>query len=110
MGREAYERSRIGFVALAVDDLAAQRDAMVNGLGLEVRFEDENLVVFAMEGTDLVLERARPGREAGTRFGFYSLNLDAETDAARAGGLEVLTDCENRGDAQRASVFRLLGG
>lgn len=113
MGREMFEANRVGYVALWTDRLAATRDTLAAALNLSVRFEDDALVVFAMEGTDFVLRATRTPNDpppGAVRVGFYADDLDAATERLRAMGLPLDMEKQDIGAGQRVTSFVLNGG
>jgi catechol 2,3-dioxygenase-like lactoylglutathione lyase family enzyme len=105
--------TQISYVAVWSRDLEANRDIFANVLGIPITYEDDNIVVFRTEGTQLVLQRAVDADADlnGTiQFGLNVDDLDQVTEALRSSSLEVDIDREELDHAQRVTVVRLTSG
>ncbi len=104
---------KIDFVSLWSKDLVAQKRFFTDVLGLEALYEDENVVVFNLEGTRLVLQRASEDESAldgRTRFGFLADNLDELTEHLASSDVKILDDRKQISQSQRVTVVSLPGG
>ena len=73
------EITEIGYIKLWCADLNGTRAFFTKLAGLPIAFEDENVIIFGMHGTQLILQRAEGENEfrAGTmQIGFYMDTLD----------------------------------
>jgi catechol 2,3-dioxygenase-like lactoylglutathione lyase family enzyme len=105
--------NQISYIALWSRDLDKNRGIFANLLGIPIVYEDDNVVVFQTEGTQLVLQRAT-GADAnldGTiQFGFEVDDLDDVTQTLESNGQEIAVNRENLDPAQRVTVLRLPSG
>ena len=105
--------TEVGYVVLWCADLLAQRDALVNALGLAVRYEDAEMVIFALAGTDLILQRAagdHAERAGQVEIGFYVEDLDHLSTRAQDAGITLAADRAPLEASRRLTVLRLPAG
>jgi catechol-2,3-dioxygenase len=105
--------NKIDFVSLLSKDLEPQKSFFTDILGLEALYEDENMVVFNLEGTRLVIQRALEDEhtmDGQTRFGFLADDLDELTEHMAGSKVEILDDRKQISPSQRVTVVRLPGG
>jgi hypothetical protein len=105
--------SQISYIALWSKDLNINRGVFANLLGLPITYEDENVVVFQTEGTQLVLQRATDADadlDGTIQFGFEVSDLDAVTQTLENGGQMITVNREELELNQRVTVLRLASG
>jgi extradiol dioxygenase family protein len=105
--------TQISYVAVWSRDLEANRNVFANVLGIPIAYEDDNVVVFRTEGTQLVLQRAVDADadlNGTVQFGLNVEDLDQVTEALRTSRLEIDIDREELDHAQRVTVARLSSG
>lgn len=105
--------TQISYVALWSKDLEANRAVFANILGIPIAYEDDNVVVFQTEGTQLVLQRAIDADadlDGTVQFGISVENLDQVTEALKAGNLTIEIDREELTEHQRVTILRLNSG
>ena len=105
--------AKIDFVSLWSKDLDKQKRFFTEVLEIEAIYEDENVVIFNLEGTRLVLQRA-VGEDSHldgcTRFGFLADDLDELTEHLRSSRVDLVDDRKNISQSQRVTVIELPGG
>lgn len=104
---------QVSYIALWSQDLEANRGVLANLLGLPIVYEDENVVVFHTEGTQLVLQRATDADadlHGTVRIGFEVDDLDTLTTRLESNGQEIALNRENLDPDQRMTVLRLPSG
>jgi catechol 2,3-dioxygenase-like lactoylglutathione lyase family enzyme len=107
------EITHIGYVTLWCADLAETRDVMNRSLGLPIAFEDSTVVVFAVQGTQLILRVAVGENEfrAGTmEMGFYLDALQPITDTLKTNTPNLLIENRLVEGAQPVASVRMPGG
>jgi catechol 2,3-dioxygenase-like lactoylglutathione lyase family enzyme len=103
----------ISYVALWSKNLAANRHVFANVLELPIAYEDDSIVVFETDGTQLVLQRATDADahlDGTIQFGFNVSELEAVTKALQDAGQTIELDQEDLGMKQRVTVLRLPSG
>jgi hypothetical protein len=109
----AMSEFQVSYVSIWSKDFAANRDVFANVLQIPISYEDEDIVVFATAGAQLVLQRAvdADAQLDGTiQFGLNVKNLDKVTTALRAARQKIELDQEDLGHTQRVTVLRLPSG
>jgi hypothetical protein len=104
---------QVSYVSIWSKDFAANRDVFANVLQIPISYEDDDIVVFATTGAQLVLQRAVDADAAldGTiQFGLNVKNLDKVTAALRAAQQNIELDQEELSHTQRVTVLRLPSG
>ena len=105
--------NQISYIAIWSKDLQVNRSVFANLLGMPITYEDENVVVFQTEGTQLVLQRASDADadlDGTIQFGFEVADLDSVTDALEKGGQSITVNREELELDQRVTVLRLASG
>ncbi len=105
--------TEISYIALWSKDLAANRNVFANLLGIPIAYEDENVVVFQTEGTQLVLQRAADADadlDGTIQFGFSVGDLDSVTRVLETNGQAIAINREELNHGQRVTVLRLPSG
>jgi catechol 2,3-dioxygenase-like lactoylglutathione lyase family enzyme len=105
--------NQISYIALWSKDLAQNRAIFANMLGIPIAYEDENVVVFQTEGTQLVLQRATDADASldGTiQFGFEVDDLDSITQTLENNTQMITVNREKLDPDQRVTVLRLPTG
>lgn len=105
--------TQISYVALWSKDLEANRSVFANILGIPIAYEDDTVVVFQMEGAQLVLQRAIDANadlDGAIQVGISVDNLDQVTEALKAGNLTIDIDREEITENQRVTILRLNSG
>jgi catechol 2,3-dioxygenase-like lactoylglutathione lyase family enzyme len=105
--------TQISYIALWSKDLAANRNVFANLLGIPIVYEDENVVVFQTEGTQLVLQRAVDADadlDGTIQFGFSVDDLDGVTHVLEMDGQNLPVSREELDHNQRVTVLRLPSG
>jgi catechol 2,3-dioxygenase-like lactoylglutathione lyase family enzyme len=103
----------ISYVAVWSKNLAANRHVFANVLELPIAYEDDSIVVFETDGTQLVLQRAADADahlDGTIQFGFNVSELDAVTKSLQDAGQTIELDQEDLGMKQRVTVLRLSSG
>jgi hypothetical protein len=104
---------QVSYVSIWSKDFAANRDVFANVLRIPISYEDENIVVFATGGAQLVLQRAVDADaelDGSIQFGLHVNGLERITDALHKAGLDVTLDREDLGHTQGVTVLRLPSG
>ena len=104
---------QISYIALWSKDLDANRGVFANLLGIPIVYEDDNVVVFQTEGTQLVLQRARDADanlDGSIQVGFEVDDLDSLTQRLQNNGQSIVFDREKLDPDQRVTMVRLPGG
>jgi len=104
---------QVSYVSIWSKDFAANRDVFANVLRIPISYEDENIVVFATGGVQLVLQRAVDADadlDGSIQFGLHVDGLERITDALHKAGLDVTLDREDLGHTQGVTVLRLPSG
>ncbi len=104
---------QISYIALWSKELDANRGIFANLLGIPIVYEDENVVVFQTEGTQLVLQRARDADanlDGTIQVGFEVEDLDTLTQRLQSNGQTITVNREQLDPDQRVTVVRLPGG
>jgi catechol 2,3-dioxygenase-like lactoylglutathione lyase family enzyme len=104
--------TQISYIALWSKDLDANRNIFANLLGIPIVYEDENVVVFQTEGTQLVLQRARDADaelDGTIQFGFEVDDLDSITQTLESNGQTIAVNREELNN-QRVTVLKLPSG
>jgi catechol 2,3-dioxygenase-like lactoylglutathione lyase family enzyme len=105
--------NRISYIALWSKDLAVNRSIFANLLGISIAYEDDNVVVFQTEGTQLVLQRATDADanlDGTIQFGFEVDNLDEVTQTLESNGQVIALNREELDPDQRVTVLKLPSG
>ena len=105
--------NQISYIALWSKDLAQNRSIFANMLGIPITYEDENVVVFQTEGTQLVLQLARDADaelDGTIQFGFEVDDLDSITQVLEANNQVISVNREKLDPDQRVTVLRLPTG
>ncbi len=105
--------NQISYVAVWSKDLEGNRHVFATLLGIAIAYEDENVVVFQTEGTQLVLQRAigADAELAGTiSFGFNVEQLEDVSGQLRDDGQRLEVDLEEFDNHQRVTSLRLPSG
>lgn len=105
--------NQISYIALWSRDLAANRGIFANLLSIPIVYEDENVVVFQTEGTQLVLQRAADADadlDGTIQFGFAVDDLDTVTRTLESNGQVLSVNREELDPEQRVTVLRLPSG
>ncbi len=105
--------NHISYIALWSKELQVNRSVFANLLGLPIAYEDENVVVFQTEGTQLVLQRAIDADadlDGTIQFGFEVADLDGVTKSLENGGQTITVNREELELDQRVTVLRLASG
>ena len=88
---------QISYIALWSKDLDPNRGVFANLLGIPIVYEDENVVVFQTEGTQLVLQRARDADanlDGTVQVGFEVDDLDTLTQRLHTNGQAITMNRE----------------
>jgi catechol 2,3-dioxygenase-like lactoylglutathione lyase family enzyme len=104
---------QISYIALWSKDLDPNRGVFANLLGIPIVYEDENVVVFQTEGTQLVLQRARDADanlDGTVQVGFEVDDLDTLTQRLHTNGQAITMNREKLDPDQRVTAVRLPGG
>jgi catechol 2,3-dioxygenase-like lactoylglutathione lyase family enzyme len=105
--------NQISYIALWSKDLNANRGIFANLLGIPIVYEDDNVVVFQTEGTQLVLQRATDADadlDGTIQFGFSVDDLDEVTRTLENDGQTISVNREEMDPEQRVTVLRLPSG
>ena len=105
--------NQISYVALWSKDLDKNRGIFANLLGIPIAYEDDNVVVFQTEGTQLVLQRATDadaGLDGTIQFGFEVEDLDEVTQTLVSNDQDIAVNREELDPEQRITVLRLPSG
>ncbi|MCL5996016.1 MAG: VOC family protein [Chloroflexi bacterium] len=105
--------TQISYIALWSKNLDANRNIFANLLGIPIVYEDEDVVVFQTQGTQLVLQRARDADadlDGTIQFGFEVDDLDMVTQTLEQGGQTISVNREELDHSQRVTVLRLPSG
>ena len=105
--------TQISYIALWSKNLDANRSIFANLLGIPIVYEDEDVVVFQTQGTQLVLQRARDADadlDGTIQFGFEVDDLDTVTQTLEHGGQTISVNREELDHNQRVTVLRLPSG
>ncbi len=104
---------QVSYVSIWSKDFAANREVFAGVLQMPIAYEDEDIVVFATEGAQIVLQRAH-GADAGldgtVQFGVSVANLDKVTKALQAANQQIDLDQEDIGLSQQVTVLKLPSG
>jgi hypothetical protein len=104
---------QVSYVSIWSKDFAANREVFAGVLHMPISYEDEDIVVFATQGAQIVLQRAY-GADAGldgtVQFGLSVSNLDKVTKALQAANQQIDLDQEDIGLSQRVTVLKLPSG
>jgi catechol 2,3-dioxygenase-like lactoylglutathione lyase family enzyme len=105
--------NQISYVAVWSKDLEANRHVFATLLGIPIAYEDDNVIVFQTEGTQLVLQRA-VGADSGLAgtvgVGFDVDNVEELSNQLRADGQILDVDLERFDNQQRVTALRLASG
>lgn len=104
---------QVSYVSIWSKDFVANRTVFASVLQIPISYEDENIVVFATQGAQVVLQRAVGSDESldGTvQFGLNVGDLEKTTRALREANQKIELDQEDIGFAQRVTVLRLPSG
>lgn len=105
--------NQIGHVTLWCADLAATRDVFNAVIGLPIALEDADVVVFGVQGTQLILHRAYGENEfrAGTvQIGFFTDTLEELIRKLRGGDHHLIIEQMTLEAEQPLASVRLPGG
>jgi hypothetical protein len=105
--------TQISYIALWSKNLDVNRNIFANLLRIPIAYEDENVVVFQTEGTQLVLQRARDADaelDGTIQFGFEVDDLDTITQTLESNGQTIAVNREELDHNQRVTVLRLPSG
>jgi hypothetical protein len=104
---------QVSYVSIWSKDFAANRDVFANVLHIPISYEDENIVVFATGGAQLVLQRAIDADvslDGSIQFGLHVDSLARTTEVLHQANLDVTLDREDLGHRQGVTVLRLPSG
>lgn len=105
--------NQISYIAVWSKDLTINRGIFANLLGIPIVYEDENVVVFQTEGTQLVLQRATDADanlDGTIQFGFEVDDLDSVTQVLENAGQVLSVNREQLELNQRVTILKLASG